>query len=87
MQDNTEVRVYDAGTSNPQVELAGIENATDGVSGGRIFAFSLSAGTLVDIVLINVTYENQRIDSFTIPGSAASIPIQQRFDRNYVNPI
>ena len=87
MQDLTEVRVYDAGTSNPQVELAGIEDATDGVSGARTFAFSLSAGTLVDIVIINVTYENQRIDDFTVPATAGSIPIQQRFDRNYVNPI
>jgi hypothetical protein len=86
MQENTEVRVFDAATSNPQVELAGIENATAGTSGSREFTFSLSAGTNTDIVLINVQYENQRINDFTIPATATSIPIQQRFDRNYLNP-
>ena len=86
MKDNTEVRVFDNSTSNPQVELAGVENATDGTAGDRSFTFSLAAGTIVDIVIVNVTYENQRIDSYTIPGTSTSIPIQQRFDRNYTNP-
>ena len=86
MKDNTEVRVFDNATSNPQVELAGVENATDGTSNNRSFTFSLSAGSIVDIVIVNITYENQRIDAYTIPGSATSIPIQQRFDRNYNNP-
>jgi len=86
MKDNTEVRVFDNATSNPQVELAGVENATDGTTDNRSFTFSLTAGTIVDIVIVNVTYENQRIDAYTVPGSAASIPIQQRFDRNYNNP-
>lgn len=86
MIDNTEVRVFDSATSNPQVELAGVENATDGTTDDRSFTFSLSAATIVDIVIINVTYENQRIDGYTVPGSAASLPIQQRFDRNYNNP-
>ena len=86
MKDNTEVRVFDNSTSNPQVELAGVENATDGTTDNRSFTFSLSAATIVDIVIVNVTYENQRIDAYTVPSSATSIPIQQRFDRNYNNP-
>lgn len=86
MKDNTEVRVYDNATSNPQVELAGIEDAITGTSNNRSFSFSLSAATVVDIAIINIQYENQRINSYTIPGAAASIPIQQRFDRNYLNP-
>ena len=61
MKDNTEVRVFDNSTSNPQVELAGVENATDGTTDNRSFTFSLSAATIVDIVIVNVTYENQRI--------------------------
>tara|TARA_R110000772_G_scaffold5691_2_gene20360 strand:+ start:13098 stop:14684 length:1587 start_codon:yes stop_codon:yes gene_type:complete len=85
IKDGTEVRVYDTGT---QSELAGIESATGG--GGiddREFAFSLGAALVVDIVVHNIDYEYLRLDAFTIPGSNSSVPIQQRFDRNYSNPI
>jgi len=78
--DNTEVRVYNTGT---QSELAGIENATSGSINDRTFTFSLSAGTIVDIVVHNINYEYIRIENYTIPTSDSSIPIQQRFDRNY----
>lgn len=83
LKDNTEIRVFSSGTTT---ELAGIENATEGTVNNRSFTFSLSAGTLVDIVVINVTYENERIEGYTVPSSAGSIPVQQRFDRNYTNP-
>ena len=85
LKDNTEVRVYNAGT---QSELAGIESATGG--GGidlREFAFSLGAALSVDIVIHNIDYQYLRIDGYTIPGSNSSVPIQQRFDRNYNNPV
>lgn len=84
MKDNTEVRVYSAGTTT---ELAGIENATSGTTDDRSFAFSLSAGTNTDIVVHNVDYEYIRLESFEIPASDSSLPIQQRFDRNYNNPL
>lgn len=83
MKDNTEVRVYTAGTTT---ELAGIENATAGTADDRSFAFTLAAATNVDIRIHNVTYEPVAILSFSIPSTASSIPIQQRFDRNYENP-
>lgn len=83
MIDGTEVRVYSTGTIN---ELAGVEEATVGSSNDRSFTFSLTAGLIVDIVIINVTYNNQRIDGYTIPAENSSIPIQQSFDRNYSNP-
>jgi hypothetical protein len=82
LRDNTEVRVYGAGTTN---ELAGVENATDGSTNDRAFSFSLAANTSVDIRIHNVTYETISILSYEIPLSNASIPIQQRFDRNYSN--
>ena len=85
MPDNTEIRVYDAATSDPQTELAGVENATDGTAGNRSFTFTLSAGTLVDVVIHNILYEHERFE-LTIPSSASSIPINLRFDRNYFNP-
>jgi hypothetical protein len=81
--DNTEIRVFETNTTT---ELAGIENATDGVSGNRTFSFALTAGTIVDIVVHNIEYEYLRIDGFTVPSAPSSIPIQQRFDRNYSNP-
>lgn len=84
LKDNTEVRVMQADSNT--VELAGTENATTGTTDDRSFAFSLSASTNVDIYIVNVIYENIEIEDYTIPGAAASIPIQQRFDRNYLNP-
>ena len=83
MKDNTEVRVYDEGTTT---ELAGTENATSGTPGDRSYTFSLDAAEVVDIRIYNTSYLPESILSYTIPGSAASIPVQQRLDRNYVNP-
>lgn len=74
----TEVRVYTNGTTT---ELDGQENVTTGS-----FTFSLAASTVVDIRIFAVSYEPADILSFTIPASDTSIPVQQRFDRNYSNP-
>jgi hypothetical protein len=82
LKDNTEVRVY---LTNTITELAGIETATDGTTDNRSFSFSLTAGTTVDIVIISITYENERINGYVIPASNSSIPVQQRIDRNYLN--
>lgn len=82
MRDNTEVRVYTTGTTT---ELAGIESATDGSTNNRSFAYSLAVGTVVDVRINNVTYENISIIAYTVAADAA-IPIAQRFDRNYANP-
>ena len=84
LRDNTEIRVMENGT-NPPIELAGIENATDGTTDDRSFTFSLPSGTVVDINIVNLQYIIQRINAFTIV-SDTEIPIQQRFDRNYSNP-
>ena len=83
MQDNTEVRVYDTGT---QTELAGIEDAIAGSPGNRSFTFSLGSGTFVDIRIHNVTCEPIALINFQIPTLDTSLPVQQRFDRNYENP-
>ena len=81
--DNTEIRVFSTTELDPgggQLELAGIENT----SGGS-FPFTLTIGTIVDIVLINVTYVNKRINNFTITETQ-DLPVSQKFDRNYSNP-
>ncbi len=83
MKDNTEVRIYTAGTST---ELAGIESATSGTTDNRSFTASLAAATSVDYTLVSTSYEIIRVEAFSWPTSASSIPIQQRVDRNFSNP-
>ncbi len=83
LKDNTEVRVYSAGTTT---ELAGTENATDGSPGQRNFSFGLAASTSVDIKIFNVGYEPVEIYGYSIPGANTSLPQAQRFDRVYENP-
>lgn len=75
LQANTEVRVYDAGTTT---ELAGIENS------GTTFTASITANS-VDIVLHAVGYEYQKIEGADTSANL-TLPISQRFDRNYRNP-
>ena len=82
MKDNTEVRVYDAGTG---AEIAGVENATDGTPDNRSFTWSDAAANVVNYIIHSVDYEHIRVENYTVPSSAVSIPIQQRIDRNYAN--
>jgi hypothetical protein len=77
LQSNTEVRIYNAGTTT---EIDGVENS------GTSFAWSASASTSVDYVIHHVSYEHIRVEGYTVPTSNTSIPIQQRLDRNYLNP-
>ena len=85
LKDNTEVRIFDSATTGPQTELAGIENATDGTTDDRSFTFTLAVGTIVDIVLISVLYENERLDDFELTVTQ-DLPFEQVLDRNYSNP-
>lgn len=82
LRDNTEVRVYLAGTTTV---VDGIEDATAGTTNNRSFTFSVSSGTAVDIRIHNVTYESDPILNFSTTADT-SIPVSQRFDRNYANP-
>lgn len=81
LPDNTEVRVFAANTIT---ELAGVENASDGTVGNRSFTYSLSAGTLTDVRIVNKLFEVFELYDFTHPSTASSIPISLRFDRNYI---
>jgi len=75
LQSNSEVRVYDAGTTT---ELAGVENS------GTTFTANISASS-VDIVIHSLGYEYQKIEGANT-SSNLTLPIQQRVDRNYRNP-
>jgi hypothetical protein len=83
LRDNTEIRIYTAGTTT---ELAGIENATAGSPDARTFAAAIAGGTSVDYVIHNIDYESIRVESFTWPSTNQSLPVAQRFDRNFNNP-
>jgi len=82
--DDTEVRIYSAGTG---VELAGQESVTGGTF---VYAYSYAADTLIDIVVFKEEYTfnepDGRIKNFELPNGNSSIPINQNFDRNYYNP-
>lgn len=75
LQANSEVRVYDAGTTT---ELAGVENS------GTSFTANISASS-ADIVIHSLGYEYQKIEGANT-SSNLTLPVQQRVDRNYRNP-
>ena len=74
LKPNTEVRIFDAGTTT---ELAGVENS------GTSFSANISTNS-VDIVIHALGYEYQRILNVDTSNSL-SLPIQQRVARNYRN--
>lgn len=80
LQANSEVRVYLTGT---ETELFGVEN-----SGTSFTDQYLHTGSDfgVDIIVHHEQYEYIRLENITLTASAASIPIQQQFDRQYNNP-
>lgn len=75
--NNTEVIVYDSGDGS---EIAHIENVT-----GNEYAFSDAAANVIDIFIQKPDYYRADILSFTMPPDDTSIPVQQRFDPNFVN--
>lgn len=76
LQTNTEVRYYEAGTTN---ELAGVENS------GTSFASTVQASS-VDIVLISLDYEIKRVLAVDMSGGDVTVVAGQFLDRNYENP-
>ena len=75
LQSNSEVRVYQAGTTT---EVAGVENS------GTSFSTDITDSS-VDIVVFNVGYVPVRLLAVDT-SSNVTLPIQQRLDRNYNNP-
>lgn len=76
LKNPSEVRVFSAGTTT---EIAGQENVISGS-----FNFSVGSGVSVDISILALGYQNQRILSYSTT-SDASIPITQILDRQYEN--
>lgn len=82
LKDDTEVRVYSAGTTT---ELAGTEAATVGSTNDREFSFSATPASSIDIRIFNINWITDPLLNFTVPGSSTSIPIAQRIDRVFSN--
>ena len=82
--NDSEVRIYLAGTTT---ELGGEESVTDGTF---TYSYTYQAGTYVDIVVFKTEYTfnepEGRISNFLLTSTDTSIPISQKFDRNYSNP-
>jgi len=84
MKDDTEVRVYAAGTNT---ELASIEDVTAGTLNNRSFAWAQPAATSVDYVIhhwsgIAPFYKTIRVNGYTVPASNTTIDINQLINRN-----
>lgn len=73
----SEVRIFNAGTTT---QIAGQENVTTGT-----FFFSVGAGVQVDISILALNYQIQRIKAYSTT-SDTTLPIQQIIDRQYLNP-
>ena len=92
LRDNTEVRVYTAGTTT---ELAGIENATVGSPDDREVTFSLTGGISVDVRFAHGTAadgqqylvpDRNSILGLTWPNVDSELLITQIVDRSFNNP-
>lgn len=78
LKNPSEVRVFDAGTQTER-SGTGAENVTSGTH-----AFSLPAGTSVDIAILSLGYQNRRELAYS-SASDAILPVSQVLDRQYAN--
>lgn len=80
LQNPSEVRIFDAGTTT---QLAGEEDITDGTFSWN---YDVDAVTAVDIAILSLGYQNTRLLNYTLSTSSdVSLPIQQVIDRQYSN--
>jgi hypothetical protein len=83
LQPNSEVRVYEGST-----ELLGVENSGTSFTGE--YSVPYSAGEFSDInatiIIHSLGYVPIRLEGVALGSEGATIPIQQRLDRNYNNP-
>lgn len=98
LRNGTEIRIYEQGTF---AEIAGVEEVNDGVatnptSGVTIsgsndnntfsYSYIFSTNITVFVQIISTQYEIQKLTNITLSSVNQTIPVQQRFDRNYDDP-
>jgi hypothetical protein len=79
LKNPSEVRVFEANTTT-EIGGTGDESVIDGSH-----TFSVEVGETVDISILSLGYQNQRLLGYVCSASA-SIPISQVIDRQYENP-
>ncbi len=79
LQVNSEIRILEAGTTT---ELAGVENSSTSFTWDYVYTDNY----YVDIVIHSLGYEYIRLTNVLLTTTGLSIPIQQRIDRNFLNP-
>jgi hypothetical protein len=62
------------------------EHHVENTSGDEDWVYSSGAGDDVDIMVINVNYEEWVLLDYTKPSADATIPVSQTYDDNYYNP-
>lgn len=77
IKNPSEVRIFENGTTT---QLAGQEDVTTGS-----FTFGVSAGQVVDIVVLSLVFQNFRLVGYST-NADATVPISQITDRQYANP-
>jgi len=76
LQNPTEVRIYDTGTTT---EVAGQEDVTSGTFSTDILVEA------VDVVIHSLGFQYKRLTNINTSGGDVNLPIQQRIDRQYLN--
>ena len=79
LKPNTEIRIFEAGTTN---EVAGQEDIN---SGSYQYTYSYIVDQDVDISIISLGYLNSRLKNVTLSSDNQTIPISQQLDRQYLN--
>lgn len=78
LKPNTEVRVFNAGTST---ELAGSEDVT----GSFAWQYDTETVSSVDVSILSLGYQNLRILGLSLGSNDVTVPVQQIVDRQYSN--
>jgi hypothetical protein len=76
---DTEVRIFNSDTNE---EIDGVESSSTTFS----YTYVYTSDIPIFVVVFNLNYKDIRLTGLTLSNGNQSIPIQQQFDRNYLNP-
>lgn len=79
IQPNSEVRIY---RKSDYFELAGSENVNTGIFS---YQYEYTEPVVVDIIILSLEYQYLKIENYTLQSTDTLLPVQQLFDRYYLN--